>query len=65
MNQVGRSTFYQWLQQDPAFAAAIDDARGPFSDGFQSAGTLENTSTRALITMLKRLQSGRYGGRSR
>lgn len=51
-----RSTFYQWLQRDPSFAAGVNDARSRvpvrITGGMRS---LEEKTSRELIAILKRL----------
>ena len=60
MANIARSTYYLWLQHDPSFAAAVDNARQRLAPRPPSITGPEDISTRALISMLKRLQPSKY-----
>jgi hypothetical protein len=59
MANIARSTYYLWLQHDPSFAAAVDNARWQLARR-RSITSPEDISTRPLISMIKRLQPSKY-----
>ena len=59
---IGRRTWYDWLEEDRAFAALVDDAREDVIDQLEKAAFQRamDGSDGLLIFLLKALRPGKY-----
>jgi len=60
--KVGRSTWYEWIEKDPAFAATVRDAKEDVADDLEGEAVkrAKDSSDTLLIFLLKSLRPDKF-----